>query len=171
MKLDIQDLQGVISKLEGGDYMSYFFMPDFDKPSGGVGLTYDHVRVMNENGFKACVLHTKKGFVPEWLGKRREGVPVKYVEDNDIRLNMQDFFFIPEGSTDVMENLMKLNVPCKRVVFCQNWFYVLNTLLLGVYWNAFGIVDCMSVSQFQTEYLKAIMPFLKLKNVVGSFDT
>ena len=33
-----QDMDNVIGKLENGDYTSYFFLPDFEKETGGVKL-------------------------------------------------------------------------------------------------------------------------------------
>lgn len=166
----IEELKECINKLESGDYTSYFYLPDFDKPSGGMGLVYDHVRVMNELGFKASIVHTKSKFKPEWLGKRAAGVPVVYLEDGKLEVKLNDFFFIPEGFPNIIENLSKQGAPCKKIVFCQNWFYVLNALPPGKYWDSFGAIDCLSVSEMQTNYLKAIMPFLRIKNVVGSFD-
>ena len=170
MAITVEQLEAVYGDLESQDYIMYFYVPDFDKPSGGVGLTYDHVKVLNENGFTAKVLHTKQDFVPEWLGDRAENVPVVYLEEDKLELRMQDFIFIPEGFPQVMDNLHKQRAACKKIVFCQNWYNVLNSLQPGQFWNQFGIGECMSVSNVQTEYLKAIMPFLKFKQVVGSID-
>jgi hypothetical protein len=168
--ITVKQLEAVYGDLENQDYNIYFYVPDFDKPSGGVGLTYDHVRILNENGFNANVLHTKKDFKPEWLGERGENIPIVYLEEKKLELRMQDFVFIPEGFPQVMENLHKQKAACKKIVFCQNWYYVLNSLQPGQFWNQFGINECMSVSNIQTEYLKAIMPFLRCKQVVGSID-
>lgn len=160
----------VLDKLENGNYKLYFFCPDFDKHSGGVGLLYDHVRILNENGFNAVVLHNKKGFKPSWLGKRAEGVPIEYMENNTLSLNLEDFFFIPEGFPNVMEMLRQQNVPAKKIVFCQNWYYILNALQPGQTWQQLGIGDCLSVSEFQTRYIQSIFPGIRCKNVVGSVD-
>lgn len=177
MAVTRKDIETVIDKLENGEYTNYFFLPDFDKPSGGVKLTYDHVRVMNQNGFNAKIIHQKSGYVPEWLeeyypksdkeGEHFEDAPVIALDDGKLPINIEDFFFIPEGFPNIMENLAKQNAPCKRIVFCQNWYYVLNALPAGVFWNEYGIRDCMSVSQTQSNYLKMIMPFLNIKNVIG----
>ena len=125
--------------MEKGDYKIYFFCPDFPKPSGGVGLLYDHVRILVEEGFNAIILHQKDGFVPEWLGDRLKGVPVQYIENTKLQLGIEDFVFIPEGVPSLMENLAKNNAPCKRVVFCQNWYYVLNALPPGITWFDYKI--------------------------------
>jgi len=70
-----------------------------------------------------------------------------------------------------MENLQKQNAPCKKVVFCQNWYYILNALPPGVFWPTYGINDCMSVSRSQTEYIKMIMPTVKCKQVYGQIPS
>jgi len=62
--ISVKDLDGVIDKLEGGEYTNYFFLPDFEKESGGVKLAYDHVKCMNENGYNAVVIHQKEGYSP-----------------------------------------------------------------------------------------------------------
>lgn len=168
-------LDGTIEKLENGDYTAYFYLPDFDKQSGGMKLTYDHVKCMNESGFRAKIIHQKSGFRPSWLNDYFEkdeednlkNIPVVYLDDGNLQIHMEDFFFIPEGFPQLMENLNKQNAPCKKVVFCQNWYYVLNALAPGVFWTDYGVYDCMSVSKTQTEYLKMIMPQLRIKNVYG----
>jgi hypothetical protein len=171
-----EQVQTVTEKIENNKYTSYFFLPDFDKPSGGVKLTYDHVRCMNQQGFNATIIHQKKDYVPEWLGDyyekdektgHFEDAPTIYLDEDKLPINMEDFFFIPEGFPQVMESLAKQNAPCKKIVFCQNWYYVLNALPPGVFWQTYGINDCMSVSNVQSDYLKMIMPGLKVKNVIG----
>jgi hypothetical protein len=170
MSMKRKDVEEVVEQLEDGDYKSFFFCPDFDKPSGGVGLLYDHVRIMNELGYPATVLHQKKGFTVEWLGDRADGVPIEYLDDGKLELTMKDFFFVPEGMPQIMGMLQQQQVPCKKVVFCQNWYYILNALQPGQTWQSLGIGDCLSVSQFQTNYIQSIMPGMRCKNVYGSID-
>jgi len=178
MSIKQKDLEGIIEKLEDGEYTNYFYLPDFDKESGGMQNAYNHVRAMNRNGFKAVVVHQKEGFCPEWLKDYYEtnedgtikDVPMVYLDSGNMPISMEDTFFIPEGFPQVMENLQKQNAPCKRIVFCQNWYYVLNALKPGEFWDSYGISDCMSITQSQTDYLKMIMPFLNIKTVVGQID-
>jgi len=178
-KITPKDLDNVIELLENGKYRCYFFVPDFDKESGGVKLVYDHVRCMNKNGFNAIVIHEKEGYKPKWLEQyypvdedgNFENIPIVYLGSGNLPISMEDFFFIPEGFPNIMENLANQNAPCKRVVFCQNWYYVLNALQAGQFWNSFGISDCMSVSNVQTEYLKMIMPQINYKQVYGQISS
>jgi hypothetical protein len=175
MTVTKKQLQEIADKLENGSYTSYFFLPDFEKPSGGIKYVYDHVKCMNENGFNAKVIHQKTGFFPTWLkdyfdvskDNQVENLPIVYLDDGKLPINMEDFFFIPEGFPQVMENLANQNAPCKRIVFCLNWYYILNALPPGVFWTDYGINDCMSITKSQTEYIKMIMPTMNIKNVVG----
>ncbi len=177
--ISTKDLDGVIDKLENGEYTNYFFLPDFEKESGGVKLAYDHVRCMNQNGFNAKVIHQKDGFKPEWLAEyyptdddgNFEDVPIVYLDSGTLPINIEDFFFIPEGFPNIMENLAKQNAPCKKIVFCQNWYYILNALQPGIFWPTYGITDCMSVSKTQTEYINMIMPQVKCKQVYGQISS
>ncbi len=171
MAVTKKDLKNVISKLEKGDYKCYFFLPDFEKHSGGIQWIYNHVKRLNQEGYNAIIVHQKNGFVPEWLkdwfDQDEEGnfidINIQYLDNKNLQVNLEDFFFIPEGFPQLMENLR--NAPCKKVVYCLNWYYVLNALQPGIYWDSYGIRDCLSISQSQTNYLRLIMPFLNFKQV------
>lgn len=180
MAIKHEEMEAVISDVESGNYTCYFFLPDFEKESGGVKLAYDHVKCMNENGFNAVVVHQKQGFLPAWLKDYYEteedndqalkNIPIVYLDDGNLPIRIQDFFFIPEGFPQVMENLAKQNAPCKKIIFCQNWYYILNALPPGLFWQSYGINDCMSVSKIQSDYIKMIMPSTNVKNVIGHID-
>ena len=178
MPVTKQQLSTVIKDLKSGDYKCYFFLPDFEKHSGGIQYVYNHVKRMNQEGYNAIVLHQKVGFKPEWLidwfEQDEDGnfidIPIQYLDEQDkLEIKMEDFFFIPEGFPQLMDNLK--NAPCKRIVFCLNWYYVLNALNPGTFWDSYGIRDCMSITDSQSEYLKMIMPFLRLKKVDGQIDS
>ena len=79
-----------------------------------------------------------------------------------LNLSPEDFLIIPEGFPDVMKKTMQ--VSCKRIVFAQSWFYVLNAMQPGEKWQHFGITDVISVSDAISEYLVSIMPGLNIKD-------
>lgn len=168
-----QDLEKVISKIRSKEYKTYFYLPDFEKHSGGIRLVYRTVKLLNDMGFNAVILHTKHGFKLDWLDNDLKNVPISYLTDDhgdhiQLEVHMEDTFIIPEGFADVMEQTREM--PAKRFVLCQNWYYVLNSLQPGVYWDSYGIFDCISVSKKQTDYLKAIMPFLRIKDLQPGVD-
>jgi glycosyltransferase involved in cell wall biosynthesis len=85
-------------------------------------------------------------------------------EQDCIPLNVspEDFLIIPEGFPDVMKKTMQ--VSCKRIVFAQSWFYVLNAMQPGEKWQHFGITDVISASDAISEYLVSVMPGLNIKD-------
>ena len=100
-----KDLTEVISKIENNNFKLYFFLPDFEKHSGGIQWVYNHVKTLRQEGFNAIILHQKKDFMPEWLKDWFEqddkgnfvDLKFQYLEDGELKVNMEDYFFIPEG--------------------------------------------------------------------------
>ena len=80
-----------------------------------------------------------------------------------LNVSPEDFLIIPEGFPDVMKKTMQ--VPCKRIVFAQSWFYVLNAMQPGEKWQHYGIKNVISVSESITEYLGSVMPGLDIKHL------
>jgi len=90
------------------------------------------------------------------------------IECVPLSVNPEDFLIIPEGFPNVMKTTMQ--VPCKRIVFAQSWFYVLNAMQPGEKWQHYGITDVISASDAITEYLTSIMPGLKIKDFKQGID-
>lgn len=178
MAITQSDISGVIERLENGDYTSYFFVPDFPKPSGGIKVIYDQVQLMNKNGFKAVVVHQKPGFKAPWLDQHYEKdekgaylhIPIVFLEAENLQLKMEDFFFIPEGFPQLMENLASQKAPCKKVVFCQNWYYIMNALQPGVTWDQYGINDVLVNCKTVGNYTQLLMPSMRIKNLTSAID-
>lgn len=120
-------------------------------------------------------------FNPTWLGSLAEGIELKPLGEGDLifnngttvksfilTLNPEDFFIIPEGFPNIMEKIA--NMPCKKIILAQSWYYILNSLNMGQKWQHFGIKDVISVSDGITEYLNAVMPGLSIKQYSQSID-
>lgn len=84
------------------------------------------------------------------------------IECVPLSVKPEDFLIIPEGFPDMMQKTMQ--IPCKRIIFAQSWFYVLNAMQPGEKWQHFGIQDVISASDAITEYLNSVMPGLKIKD-------
>jgi len=81
---------------------------------------------------------------------------------SQLNVKIEDFLIIPEGFPDIMKKTMQ--VPCKRIVFAQSWFYILNAMQPGEKWQHYGINDVISVSDAITEYIVSVMPGLNIKD-------
>lgn len=100
----------------------YYFGPDNDRPSWGLGMIYYHVWLLNKNNFDAKLIHQKKSFRVSWL---KLDVPIVYLEDQNFFIDKNDILIIPElHASDKW--FAKLN--CHKTVFVQNAFYLFDGL-------------------------------------------
>ena len=60
--------------------MIYYFCPDHDIPSWGMGMLYYHVYFLNRNKIDACILHNKPSFKLSWLPLN---IPIRYIHDKE----------------------------------------------------------------------------------------
>lgn len=102
--------------------MIYYFIPDYDKPSWGIGMLYHHVNILNNNGFNAKVLHEKASFKLSWL---QLDVPIEYLNQNTFSPLDDDILIIPEI---LAGNKKILDSPGRKIVFVQNCFAILANL-------------------------------------------
>ena len=75
-----------------------YFCPDVkNNPSGGIGVIYQHVKVLRELGYDAQILHEKNDFAKiEWLGDKYQGFPHVSLESTKLQVSPEDFLIIPE---------------------------------------------------------------------------
>ena len=105
---------------------------DVDQPRGGVDVLYDHVAVLREKGLDAFIVHASPGFRYRFAPR---DVPVL---DGSSRLDVpeSDILVIPEDHTAVIQRCRALS--CRKVLFCQNHFYIFRGMAQGETWSDFG---------------------------------
>lgn len=126
----------------------FYFCPDFSSPSGGTKRLYRHVAHLNRMGFKAFIVHNKRGFVLTWHGYK---VPVLWLED---RLSFQDddILVFPEGMVSFMKQTRNFN--CTRIAIALNWAYVYPSLPKGEDWKDYGINQAITPSRVIKDFLE-----------------
>lgn len=129
----------------------FYFCPDFSPPSGGTKRLYRHVFHLNRLGFKAFIVHYKKGFVLSWHGYK---VPVKWLEDN-LSFAANDTLVFPEGMPSLMKQTQHLN--CSRIAIALNWHYIYNSLPKGENWKDYSITRAITPSPVIKNYLDLSM--------------
>jgi hypothetical protein len=100
----------------------YFVIPDYDKPSWGIGMLYHHVAMLNKNGLQANVLHENSPFQLSWLTL---DVPIAYLTEPEFSFSPNDVLVIPEmfaGDERFLE------MQARKIVFVQNAFLILRNL-------------------------------------------
>jgi hypothetical protein len=168
-KVNEEQVNAVIEKLESKDFGIYFFTLDTKgNPVAGVANIYEHVKVLNELGYRAYILHEKNDYkkfgddnqngLADWLGEEYGNLPHVAIESGALNIGPQDFLIIPEVFSTVMQQKEVRSLPCKKVVFSQSPEYIFELLPLGRRWTDFGFNDVITTSEKQGEYLKSMFP-------------
>lgn len=155
----VLQITDVIKKLENNDFSIYFFVLDTKgNPNGALTYIYEHAKILRDNGINAIILTEKNDYtgVDDWLGYEYSTIPHVSIESQTLKVGPQDFVVIPELFANVMEQTK--NMPCKRIVFCQSYDYILEILNLGTKWIDYGIKDCVTTTEKQKAIVKELFP-------------
>jgi glycosyltransferase involved in cell wall biosynthesis len=82
-------------------------------------------------------------------------IPHHSIEGQNLSISPEDFLIIPELYGHVMDQLK--NFPCGKIVLCQAYDHMLETLPPGVTWQQYGFAKCVTTSETQKKYIKEIM--------------
>lgn len=149
----------LIEKLDSKDFNIYFFTLDTKgNPTAGIANIYEMVKILNELGYKAHILHEEVDYtgVGEWLGEEYMVLPHVAIKAQNHNITNSDIIVIPEVFANVMEQWSK--IPAKKVVLCQSYDYIFELLNIGATWGMYGITDVITTSEVQANYIKTIFP-------------
>ena len=137
----------------------YFFVQDTKgNAKASVAYIYDLALTLKKQGYNAIILHEKPDYVgvSGWLGQEyMDQLPHKSIDGQSLEVAPEDFVVIPELFGFVMGQLTKL--PCGKIVLCQAYDHMLETLQPGQTWPSLGFYKCITTSQQQKEHLENIM--------------
>lgn len=165
----IERIEDSIKNLNKKDFTVYFFIIDTKgTPNGSTQYIYEMAHELSELGYTIKMLHQEKEFVGvgEWLGEEYANLPHMCIENENISVSTSDFLLIPEIFANVMNQTKEL--PCKRIIICQNINYITEFIPLGVSWDSYNIHDVITTSETQKEDIKALFPHIKTKVVEPS---
>lgn len=94
-----------------------YILEPFEFPSGGVATIYRHVEILNACGFEAFVALPNKP-AKDFYGSTAQLL----IHGRHINVVPGDVFVIPEGFPQYVKALM--GSPVKRLMFCQNQYYL-----------------------------------------------
>jgi len=126
----------------------YYFSPDTDNPSWGMGLIYKHVELLNKNNLDAFVLHGKPGFRMTWMSN---DVPIVYMSEKSTTIAPQDILVLPEvvASQEPVRELA-----CRKIVFIQNAFLMLKQSSVETDYSRLGFEHAITIMP----HLRRIIP-------------
>lgn len=160
----------VLENLENKNFNLYFFTLDTKgNPTAGIANIYEHVKLLNELGYNAAILHEKNDYkikgdeesngAADWLGDEYANIPHISIESQTLNVTPADFIIIPEIFSNIMDQVKAF--PCKKVVFSQSYDYLLELLPIGKRWNTdYGFNDVITTSTKQAIYLSNLFPSL-----------
>ena len=159
-------IAGLINNLDNKDFSFYFFTLDtLGNPVAGVANIYEHVKVLNELGYKAYIMHEKDNYklrgdetsmgIDDWLGEEYAALPHISIEGQQLNITPSDFIIIPEIFANIMDQVKTF--PCKKIVFSQSYDYLLELLPIDKRWHTdFGFYDVITTSQKQANYVSSL---------------
>jgi hypothetical protein len=156
---NLEKLEKSILNLKEKKHKIYFLVQD-TKGNAKASISYIYRLAMSllKAGYNPTILHEKPDYVGvgEWLGKEyMESLPHKSIEGTNLEVAPEDFIVVPELYGFVMPQLSKL--PCGKIVLCQAYDYILETLQPGVSWNQVGFLKCITTSETQKEFVSNVM--------------
>jgi hypothetical protein len=170
--MELEKIQKVEKSLENLNNKSariYFLVQDTKgNPKAGIKYIYDMALTLKNNGFNSIIIHETKeyGGVSEWLGEEYMALPHQPIENQNLAISPEDFIVIPEIYAHVMEQLK--NFPCGKIVLCQSYDYILETLPPGITWTQYGFIKCITTSEYQKKYISEIIKNISI-DVVEPF--
>ncbi len=164
----IGQINNVLSNLNDKNFTLYFFTLDTKgNPTAGIANIYEHVKILNNLGYNAVILHEKNDYhlrgneeghgISDWLGEEYASLPHVSIEAQTLNVTPADFIVIPEIFSNIMDQVK--GFPCKKIVFSQSYDYLLELLPIGKRWTTdYGFNDVITTSQKQADYLKTLFP-------------
>jgi hypothetical protein len=110
----------------GGAARIDYLVPDYERPSWGIALLYEHVRLLRELGHDARVLHHHAPFRVPWL--EEVAVPVAHLDSLDREPSSVDVVVVPEV---MAAQAARLPFAWRRIVFVQGGFLIVSGLAGG----------------------------------------
>jgi hypothetical protein len=178
-------IQETIDKLNKKDFTIYFFVIDTKgTPNGSTQYIYETASELIESGYNCKMLYQqetkkvqektivsgkevitmKEVIVPfvgvcEWLGEKYSTIIHSAVDNENVKMSAADFLIIPEIFANVMNQTKDL--PCKRIILCQNVNYITEFIPLGSSWADYKIFDVITTSEIQADDIKSLFPYVR----------
>ena len=154
----IKKVELSIEKLKEKTSRIYLMVQDTKgNAKAGIRHTYQIALTLKDNGFNPIILHESTDYtgVGEWLGEEYMEIPHQAIEGQNLQISPEDFVVVPELYGHVMEQIK--NLPCGKIVLCQSYDYMLETIQPGMNWSMNGFLKGITTSEPQKVYINGIM--------------
>lgn len=171
-QVNLSKLEQSIENLKEKKCRIYLFVQDTKgNPKAGIRYIYQIGMALKKSGFNPIMLHEKPEYtgVAQWLGEEyMTELPHKPIEGQNLEVSPEDFILIPEIFGFIMEQIKDL--PCAKVVLCQAYDHMFETLQPGFAWSNYGFLKCITTSEFQKNYISSVMRNVSVDIVPPAFS-
>jgi hypothetical protein len=151
----ISKLESSIENMKNKTMRIYFLAQDTKgNAKASVRYIYQMAMSLKKSGYNAIILHEKPDYygVTNWLGNNyMEELEHRSIEGTNLEVSPEDLIVIPELYGFIMDQIK--NLPCGKVVLCQSYDYIFDTLQPGDSWAQFGFIKCITTSEKQKEWI------------------
>ena len=156
---NITKLELSIQNLKDKNARIYFIVQDTKgNAKASVRYIYQMALALKKEGYNPIMLHEKPDYasVDGWLkGEYMSQLPHKPIEGQNLEVSPEDLIVVPEIYGFIMEQLK--NLPCGKIVLCQSYDYMMETLQPGHNWLQHGFTKCITTTEEQKEYISNVM--------------
>ncbi len=150
----IEKIKEALLKIENKESKFLFCVPETPTPTASVYEIYFHANAVKKMGHKVVMLTEKDDYeIPKWIENELTQVDHVPMNNNKLSVGPEDVMVIPDVFSNVMEQTK--NLPCVRVGLLQSVDYMINALVPGTDWRAFGIMDIITTSTTIKEFVEA----------------
>jgi biopolymer transport protein ExbD len=154
----ITKMEKAISNMKDKKSRIYFLVQDTKgNAKASVRYIYQMAMTLKKNGYNSIILHEKPEYygVSDWLGEEYMTLDHRPIEGTNLEISPDDLIIVPEIYGFIMDQITKL--PCGKVVLCQSYDYVFETLQPGQTWSSLGFLKCITTSEKQKEMVSPSM--------------
>lgn len=141
----------------------FYVSKNFSYPLGGVRISHHHVNVLVQNGFDAAILLRQDQPQPFFKAK----VPTQ-IFSTAFRFQDDDIFVVPEPWGDFLTLLS--GRPVRKIVFCQNHYYVSHGLGSHRGYDAYGVQTVFCCGDVIAEFLRRTLGLAHVPVVHNAID-
>lgn len=156
---NISKLEKAIENMKNKTNRIYFLVQDTKgNAKGSVRYIYKMAMSLKESGYNPIILHEKPDYygVSSWLGEKyMEELQHVAIEGTNLEVSPEDLIVIPELYGFIMDQIK--NLPCGKIVLCQSYDYIFDTLNPGDTWGQFGFHKCITTSERQKDWINKVM--------------
>ena len=154
----IEKVKGSIKNIDEKLNKIYFFVQDTrGNAKASIRYIYEMALTLKNNGHNVVMLYEKKEYTPvtSWLSGPYDEIQHQTLEGTNLAVAPEDILVISEIFGFIMEQVK--NLPCGKIVLCQAYDHILETLNPGATWQQYGFYKCITTSEAQKEYINRIM--------------